>query len=1010
MKHLITDASLTSALRNQGVSRRHFLEMLGGIVAIAETHLGAHGAMATTSNTGLRFDLFRDEDLLSVRISSDGLEFVKGGLWRCDRIKPLRKASETLVTISFPPQHLLEQSVPEDSSGSDLPRRGTLRALRSNATDLVFRWPHALESLDFSTEELLRIFGFECVFASSHIEPVSGIALTPANPSSCRWAISSRKLGGPSNPLFSARLQTQVPPLQMWAPRWHTMPATFPTPLTDTDRNNIVDTFSGQTPSCSVNAVVLAPEVGLLALSSQGAWLDLKAGWDPVPGCGLAEWVENVSHGRDHYVEAVYKFWAYPDGLPFLVAKQTTREFDRCDDDRAGGVGAYLKTRLLQRATKQSQLVSPEDLFEQPFTEFILPTDDSPVLDIDTIRGDRPAASGNYVIGDINEAQLDLGAIAFWPLHSGSTVLNRTLVRDYNGEPKEIQRSFLLVGNALMHETSSGEVRLRNPQHEKLLDDAWEASPSRNVSMGGRKWAVAKTASPGDTSVTLESMDIVRAAPRGSSRPFYARAHRLNAVLDVSRHLAGETLSIPLTFRPRYLSSPTAARSEPDLLLDPDSADGGAFVRVHAADSASLEIGKGAEQQLGALSTPGVMIAGVGRDRGLLLGSPDLPPTPGIQSIFPAASKLLGAFSFADILDANTTLPEWQFASDDETQQALLSSSGDEEPRLDGWMASLAWKCDSLQSNGFFGAGSSTALGLLARVGCARSTGISYWQSEGKLVNFTIGFPSAQAPWLNVVFDELTFAASNTNEPTFSCRVARVEFDGLLKLLEALRDALHLPPGLNVTVSKDAIGVSYELRKDDPIDVIGLTIGKIAITTSLLLPLDGRPLEIGFDLNTKDKPFSITSASGYAGGGYVGIRANSSGIGSFAIAFEIGAMASKSFGGIAQGEVSLMAGLYFRSASSDFMFEGYVRLHGCLSVARIGGVNIMAYLGLTWRSSAPKEFAGRCEVRVTVWVGPIEVSQGFEATHTFSAGGSQSLLEEPVGTLAGLVAFCEGCP
>jgi hypothetical protein len=212
-----------------------------------------------------------------------------------------------------------------------------------------------------------------------------------------------------------------------------------------------------------------------------------------------------------------------------------------------------------------------------------------------------------------------------------------------------------------------------------------------------------------------------------------------------------------------------------------------------------------------------------------------------------------------------------------------------------------------------------------------------------------------------------------------------------------------MPPGLHVDSSAEKIDVAYEISKDN-LDVIGLTLSNLTIRTGLSLSLKGEPLQLNLSVSRRDRPFMISSASGYGGAGYLELSANSAGVGTFAFCMEMGAIVKKDFG-VAKGQASLMAGFYFRSAANSFQMDGYVRLNGCLAVVGIGGVDIMAYLGLRW--SCGDKFEGSCEVRITLHVGPFEVSVGFTASHAF--GGDCGPSGSSVARLT-LEEFCGACP
>jgi len=105
-----------------------------------------------------------------------------------------------------------------------------------------------------------------------------------------------------------------------------------------------------------------------------------------------------------------------------------------------------------------------------------------------------------------------------------------------------------------------------------------------------------------------------------------------------------------------------------------------------------------------------------------------------------------------------------------------------------------------------------------------------------------------------------------------------------------------------------------------------------------------------------------------------------------------------------------MAGFYFEKGGKGVGFRAYVRLQGFLNVAGIGGVDITAHIALSWAEQCPNTFQGECEVKVTVHIGPLEVSQSFKASHSIGADCHAAALSTSVLQSLSLEEFCEVCP
>jgi len=874
-----------------------------------------------------------------------------------------------------------------------------------------------LRELKVDSTELLRVFEFEPAFLEKeqHLIPVFGVGVTPASPGTAHWFGGRAGVGAGPNALWTAQLRADSP-LRLWVSEFGETKRDFLASLRNEERRALAKVFSGQPVAELPGLEIPAPTADRLVFSSQGSWFDVRASRPQRSGTTLLRgWTHSVGQGHDQAAEVIYDFWVYPDGIPVQVVRQTTRELER-ESFKGGTVGAFLKKRLLLRPLPESRL-SREELVETPFTSLAIPAEGIPLLDLSKTNADFPDESGGaYVIPPPAGAENPLPLIAFWPRVGGENLRLRIKVQDHAGNPREIWREVILVGDGLLDE--GPPRRIKTASDQDALDKAWESrTEARTVALGGDPWAIAPEVASRDTTLSVSTIDTVRGPHLSPVRPFTARVHALKSRVDIASALAGTNLETAFTYR-TLSKTPLEVRLAPPPLLEPLTAKNGAFIRVHGEASAGLEISGDAKKGIGAISSPSVSIAGIGHDQGLVLGPPELPAAPKLTDIFPETSQLLGAFSLSQILGLGTSLPAWEFKSGQAPEgyvpnaptNAPLGKLVDVEAVIDGWEASLGWQSEKFSTNGLFvanvPAGRTTELALKAEMGATRSTGSVKWGSRATLTNFAIRFPGTDPSFIRVRFDWLRFDAGSDRPTSVECKVGGVEFDALLKLLEKLSSLLGIPPELKVNVQPDAVDVEYETRKDKPFDVLNFTISSLAIRTGMSLSLKGLPLAVIFALNSKQRPFLISSVEGYAGGGFIECRSSSKGIESFSAAFELGWRQERDFSGVAHGEVSLMAGFYFRTGSAvPALFEGYVRFQGHLSVVAIGGIDIFAYLGLRWQ--APSTFIGSAEVRVTVTIGPFDVSQSFTAEWQFSQG--KAAQDEALFLSQGS-NFCEVCP
>lgn len=217
-----------------------------------------------------------------------------------------------------------------------------------------------------------------------------------------------------------------------------------------------------------------------------------------------------------------------------------------------------------------------------------------------------------------------------------------------------------------------------------------------------------------------------------------------------------------------------------------------------------------------------------------------------------------------------------------------------------------------------------------------------------------------------------------------------VEFLGPLKFVNDLRTQLKsLLSKSGLILSIDSNYIRAGLCISMPITTIGaLIIENFTLNMSLGLPLGDGALQFRFSIATKELPLRF-SISGYAGGGFLGLTLSTRPEECLIEAsFEFGGSLAFS-AGVAQGGLSLMAGLYFlRSHSGGTIFEGYVRLAGSVSVAGLIEASIVLYLGLSY-SGDSNSLIGRASITVSVRIGFF--SQSYQISHTHVINGSAFL-------------------
>jgi hypothetical protein len=347
MSYFDDECNLTGLHRRRAVrllSRRDFLYSAAaqiGALALAQER--------ASSQSELSFRLSRAEDLVEFVLSLQNIQVVEVGNFSKSLAMQPSGAGTARISIDLPPQHLQEQAVAEDQTGQfRLPKRGDLRAWFSQPTRIVLEWPQGLTRAPLSLESILKLLTQTRTifppptrgkpFEASEIEVIRNLLITPVN----RDLVRLRSVQGAGRngvrPIWAIAIENSTGDELAIRPIWSrdldidgTCGVSEPdcptcrTSLTPKDRCEIVDVFSGSAPTCGTAVAADPVRAQPLLLSSQGSFLSFHRWWEPPPGCGLQGWTHQATQGRDHFVEIVRKYYAYPDGIPLTLVQRHRR-------------------------------------------------------------------------------------------------------------------------------------------------------------------------------------------------------------------------------------------------------------------------------------------------------------------------------------------------------------------------------------------------------------------------------------------------------------------------------------------------------------------------------------------------------------------------------------------------------------------------------------------------------------------------------------------------------------
>lgn len=387
----------------------------------------------------------------------------------------------------------------------------------------------------------------------------------------------------------------------------------FRASLTPQHRADIV-ALSTSRPGTSWKLPPPAPvEVNTLALTSLGAFMDVRGNWD-VPGTPLTEWQHRTTLGRDQFVRVVEKGYVYPFGHRAVYVSETRR---RADPTLPDGDFAILWQRhfIILR-----EHVRTYDGREMPFTQVRLDPKTTP---------------------DIN----DPGAEdVFWPT-IGSKEFGFTITAvDQDGVEHRYAAPLLFVKER--REDTGTPTAAEVLQKYALTYDGSDfhhlpgagLDPLVKHDLAGQRVAVAAKGPHGEA--TYETRVLRFAAQPGADT---CRPSLLFGELVVPAVAAatGRKDPLPLSYAEAYLGHG----------FDP-AGNHGEVVLVNAEAAPAAELRFDSSQRSGGFLNPSQHIAGIARGTGPVsdVTAAATGTTADPSTLFAGLGKILGLFELSDIL------------------------------------------------------------------------------------------------------------------------------------------------------------------------------------------------------------------------------------------------------------------------------------------------------------------------------------------------------------------------
>jgi hypothetical protein len=873
----------------------------------------------------VHFTVLRRDDFLALDLELVNMRLVTGAGMAATLVRD-DPATDALLVVTFPPQHLAEETFPGMSLPNPAPRR---RARLAGPSRLAFGIPSGIDEIPCTLAALLDWSRLTPILMPAALPPQTRPEDFPPDD----WPVVSAP--GPEVTAIEAPYRLMMSPdaTARWRhdleaspgstgmiPLWHTLlvpgdgttpPAVrviwtrdreglsqaplYTTSLNAKDRSGIV-TLSADFSIPNYNPVPITARQ--LQLTSLGAWLDLEAQWDILPaGITLEAWQHLATMGRDQTVVVAERGNLYPYGHRASKIKVTRREF--LIPQRLSGAEALLVQQtyiVLRERVRSYEALAASGQRGTPFRRVEILTAISP-----------PIAP--------NDEDL-----AFWPLSlpDRQDVRFQLMGVDHDDVPHLFTTPLLFVPD--------------QPRDRPQVDQIFaQGSDARRITpFDSRVVAFAEHHEPGDTALPTQTIAHVASWTDGPGAPFFPAMQEAAVRVRALEYLTQGSPVTRIAYNRVYLGAGMSGANANEVFADVLGSPPPLDLRA---------------DQAGGLAVPRIEPTVIARRLGPVGGD----PTAIAQGQFshPAAflqqalgpSKLLGVISLTDLISAH--------GADPMTQVPRLRSI-----EVDGRLVSTLEQSTALRDGGKLKLATTMTAPLPGQ-----GAGKPSYATDGEVTNLTLTLIPGVAEVMELHFSRLHFASGSGQKPTLAVDIREVKFAGPLSFLNKLRsflgDSLAAPPGVDVAPA--GIRITYSVGV--PTIAVGIfSLQNVAITAGLELPFStaatDTPVRLRFAFCERHRPFLLTVAL-FGGGGFVALELTPKGIALLEASLEFGASVVLNLG-VACGRVDVMAGIYFRlelqaaTVKSGVVLTGYFRCGGSLEVLSLIRISAEFYLGLTW--------------------------------------------------------------
>lgn len=721
-----------------------------------------------------------------------------------------------------------------------------------------------------------------------------------------------------------------------------------------------------------------------LTLSALGATIDLTGRWDPPQADGLVGYKHRAVLGRDEHVYTAQRGYLLPFGFPAQLSEVTTRICEFVDDAH---FGAAILSKTATVVILDSMVTYP-GLPGLPAAGRQFPFRSVRVHErIATVSTSSPPAPPPFQY--INAPGGD-GADDRYQFHLTAD--------DYGGNTVEFTAPAIFVA----------EDRALSPDGAELAAAiaAYNLDVSTRPSTAAGRIGLASQ-SPGDTMVDITAVYLGAVAPDDPVHqlPVLVRAGHLGAFPQ----LVGVNARVPAIdalspSQPNHAVHPTDAGVGPQLIWPADYllnglGQSGIYAQLTQPVAFSPPSTNGGG--MASLNTP---VVGLSRTTGLV-GGPKAGALDAVKSgfdpaqFFPDPTKIsVPNYHFPTLLgfiDLSKIVGPASFGDGDRVPQittALLygpNGSGGTTPPNPPTLptavrTSVIWrpfvKETTLNS---FATTTATALDLNTTTTISLTGGgPPVTDVRGVLSSFNLNF----AGGLVVVnFDSLAFTSHAGAAPKLDVKIRKVApgsnaFAFFQQLLDNLPGAGNIP---QIDYRDSSLVASYSLAIPS-IPMGAFLMQNLAVSSSVTLPLDGRPVQASFDFASRDHPFLLT-VSLLGGGGFLALSVGGDTLQQLEAQLDFGAAASLDLI-VASASVTVTAGIHLTITNGSPDIDAFFRATGQVDLLGIISVSLEIYLALDYNDGPPKRFQGTAEFTVRVRVAFFSQSLSFSVSRSFSAG------------------------